>query len=206
MAWAKPTIHYCENNLSGIVAQPANAISSLFISVAGIYIIKRRGHKYSSSLGLVAIVLGLASFTYYATDTFAGQLADLGSMFLLASLMIVAGLRSKRVLPILIAGAGIPIILTGFFKTAGGFNIGIPLFAVLLGIALYSELKTKTELKYYGLTFAAFALGFIFWWLDYKKVWCSQGSAHYINGHAAWHLFNAIALILLDKHYELRSK
>jgi hypothetical protein len=154
----------------------------------------------------MSIVLGMSSFTYYATDTFAGQLADLGSMFLLASLMIAAGLRSKKTWLILVAGAGMSIILTGIFKTAGGFNIGIPLFAILLIAALCAELRTKTEYKYYGLTFIAFAVGFVFWWLDYKRIWCSPSSAHYINGHAVWHLFNAIALLMLDKHYELRSK
>ena len=91
MTWAKPTIRYCEPNLAGWIHQPANAVSSLFISAAGLYIIARQGHKYSNYLGGIAIILGLASFTYYATDTFAGQLADLGSMFLLAALMIAAG-------------------------------------------------------------------------------------------------------------------
>jgi hypothetical protein len=206
MTWAKPTIHYCENNLSGWVHQPANAVSSLFISLAGFYIIARRGHRYSNYLGAIAVILGLASFTYYATDTFAGQLADLGSMFLLASLMVAAGLRSKKPWPILIFGAGVPIILTAVFKTVAGFNIGIPLFAILLVIALYTELRTRTEIKYYFLTFIAFMVGFIFWWLDYKKVWCSPSSAHYINGHAIWHFFNALAIILLDRHYSLRPK
>lgn len=206
MAWTKPTIQYCENNISGLVAQPANAVSSLFISIAGLYILKRRGHSYSGPLGLIAIILGLASFTYYATDTFTGQLADLGSMFLLASLMIVAGLRSKMNWPFLVFGAGVPLVLTAIFKTAEHFNIGIPLFALLLAAALIAELRIKGDKKFYWLTFAAFAVGFIFWWLDYKKIWCSSGSEHYVNGHAAWHLFNALALISLDHHYSIRSK
>lgn len=206
MTWAKPTIHYCESNLSGWINQPANAVSSLFISAAGLYILKKRSHAYSTYLGWIAIILGLASFGYYATDTFAGQLADLGSMFLLASLMIVAGRRSKKPLPILIVGAGIPLIITIIFRTVGGFNIGIPLFALLLASAVYFELRSRSKnLKYYGLTFLAFVVGYVFWWLDYKKIWCSPGSAHYINGHALWHLFNAVALILLDKHYSIRS-
>lgn len=68
MSWAKPTIHYCEDNLSGWVHQPANAVSSLFISAAGIYILAKRGHRYSVYLGSIAIILGLASFIYYATN------------------------------------------------------------------------------------------------------------------------------------------
>ncbi|HET7528989.1 MAG TPA: ceramidase domain-containing protein [Candidatus Saccharimonadales bacterium] len=204
MAWAKPTIQYCENSLSGWIAQPANAFSSLLISFAGIYILRQRRHQYSAPLGWAAILLGISSAVYYATDTFAGQLADLGGMFLLASLMIAAGLRVKKLWPTLITGAGVPIILTAIFRTVGNFNIGIPLFTILLATALYFELRLKTKKRFYALAFAAFAAGFIFWWLDYKRIWCSPGSSHYINGHAVWHIFNAVALLMLDKYYSLR--
>lgn len=207
---AEPTIRYCESNLSGWIAQPANAASSLLISLAGVYILAKKRHTYSKYLGNIAIILGLASFSYYASFTFLGQLADLGSMFLLASLLIVVGLRHNKLsknqnLGILVLGAGIPLALTATIRTIGSFNIGIPLFAILLIKAVYWELKAagkdKLNLKYFWLTFAAFAVGYLLWWLDYKKIWCSPGSSHYINGHALWHLFNAIALLSLDRYY-----
>lgn len=209
---AKPTIRYCESNLSGLIAQPANALSSLFISLAGLYILSKNSHVYSKRLGLIAVVLGLTSFTYYASDTFIGQLADLGSMFLLASLVIVAGLRNyklskKQNRAVLIAGAGIPIIITASIRTIGHLNIGIPLFAVLLIIAIYFELqaanKNSDNLKYFWLTFLSFAVGYIFWWLDYKKIWCSTVTQHYLNGHALWHVFNGIALLSLNQYYTI---
>ncbi len=207
---AKPTIRYCEPNLSSWVVQPANAGSSLLISLAGIYILTKKRHRYSLYLGVIAIILGLASFFYYASFTFIGQLADLGSMYLLASLLIVAALRRSKLtgatsLGILAVGAGIPLAITAFVRTVGNFNIGIPLFAILLIVAVYLELRSakieKLQLKFFGLTFAAFAIGYFFWWLDYKKIWCSLGTAHYINGHAVWHFFNAVALLLLDRYY-----
>jgi len=205
-ALAEPTIRYCETNLSGWIAQPANAISSLLISLAGAYILVKKRHAYSVYLGVIAIILGLASFSYYASFTFLGQLADLGSMYLLASLLIVAALRPYKLsrnlgLGVLAVGAGVPLAITATVRTIGSFNIGIPLFALLLAIAIYLELKAagqgRLKLKYFWLTFAAFAAG----WLDYKKIWCSPASFHYINGHAAWHFFNAMALISLDQYY-----
>lgn len=207
---AKPTIRYCEPNLNGWVVQPANAGSSLLISLAGVYILARKRHAYSVYLGSIAIILGIASFFYYASFTFIGQLADLGSMYLLASLLIVAALRRSKLtratnLGILAVGAGIPLAITATVRTVGSFNIGIPLFAILLIVAVYLELKSakieKLKLKFFGLTFMAFAIGYFFWWLDYKKIWCSPGTAHYINGHAIWHFFNAGALLLLDRYY-----
>jgi hypothetical protein len=209
-SWARPTIRYCEPNLNGWVVQPANAVSSLLISLAGVYIIGRKRHAYSVYLGIVAIILGLASFFYYASFTFVGQLADLGSMYLLASLLIIVALRrykfSKRLLACLaLFTTACLIVITASVKTIHGFNIGVPLFGLLLLAAIYLELRVaaieKLNLKFFTLTFVAFALGYIFWWLDYKKVWCSTSSSHYINGHALWHLFNAAALLALDKYY-----
>lgn len=212
---AQPTIRYCESNLNGWITQPANAVSSLLISLAGVYILAKKRHAYSTYLGAVAVILGLASFAYYASFTFIGQLADLGSMYLLASLLIVAALRIRKpsknlVLGILALGVGIPLALTATFRTIGNFNIGIPLFAVLLVIAVYLELKAAAldtlRLKFFGLTFAAFAVGYLFWWLDYKKIWCSPSSFHFVNGHALWHFFNAVALLSLDQYYSQLKK
>ena len=222
MSWApffglmQPTIRYCESNLGGWVAEPANAVSSLLISLAGFYILAKKRHTYSKYLGVIAIILGLASFSYYASYTFLGQLADLGSMYLLASLLIVAGLRNYKLsknqnLAILVFGAGIPLALTATIRTIGSFNVGIPLFAILLIKAVYWELKAarkdKLNLKYFWLTFAAFAVGYLFWWLDYKKIWCDPSSFHYLNGHGVWHFFNAVALLSLDRYYsQLKTK
>jgi Ceramidase len=212
---AKPTIRYCESNLSGWVAQPANAGSSLLISLAGVYILTRKRNNYSLYLGIIAVILGLASFFYYASDTFIGQLADLGSMYLLASLLIVAALRRFKLsqnanLAILVIGAGASLMITAIVRTVASFNIGIPIFAILLAVAVYMELKSakieKLKLKFFWLTFVAFAIGYLFWWLDYKKIWCSSSTVHYVNGHAVWHFFNAVALILLDRYYSQVSK
>jgi len=212
---AEPTIRYCETNLSGWVAQPANAGSSLLISLAGVYILQKKHHKYSTQLGVIAVLLGVASFFYYASFSRIGQLADLGFMFLLASLLIATGLRAKRLsknqnYAILAAGAGIPLIVTVLMPTIGSFNVGVPFFGILLVIAVCLELSAATKqemnIKYFGLTFLAFVLGYIFWWLDYKKIWCSPSSFHYINGHALWHLFNGVALLSLDKYYSQLKK
>jgi len=208
--WARPTIRYCESNLNGWIAQPANAGSSLLISLAGVYILTAKRHAYSLYLGVIAIILGLASFFYYASFTFVGQLADLGSMYMLAALLIVVALRRSMLsrnqkLSIIAVGTGLPLIVTAVLKTIDNFNIGIPFFAILLFTAVYLELKAaaieKLNLRFFGLTSVAFAIGYIFWWLDYKKLWCNTGSYHYINGHAVWHLLNSVALVCLDRYY-----
>lgn len=206
---AEPTIRYCESNLTGWIVQPANAVSSLFISAAGIYILSRKRHAYSIYLGAIAVVLGVASFLYYATNTILGQLADLGMMFFLAALLLAAALRARLTKPQFLAtvilGGGLPLALTAGFRTIGGFNLGIPLFALLLTAAVYLELKVSRQdnlsLQTYALAFLMLAVGFIFWAADYKRIWCSAATAHYINGHALWHLFNAAAIICINEYF-----
>lgn len=200
--------------MAGWIDQPANAVSSLFISAAGIYILGRRRHTYSGYLGIIAVVLGIASFAYYATSSFLGQLADLGMMFFLAALLIAAALRSRLTKPQFLAtvilGGGLPLVLTAGFKTISGFNLGIPLFALLLTAAVYLELKASKQnnlsRQSYALAFLVLAVGFIFWVMDYKRIWCDPNTAHYVNGHALWHLFNAAALICLNEYFARAEK
>ncbi|HSI20311.1 MAG TPA: ceramidase domain-containing protein [Verrucomicrobiae bacterium] len=206
---AEPTIRFCEDNLGGWVAQPANSVSSLVISLAGLFILSRKPrHAFSPWLGWTAILTGLTSFAYHASFTFVGQLADLGSMFLLASFLIVAALRlssSRKAYAILVLGTLIPLSLTAYFRTVADFNLGIPLFAVLLASAIYLEIQTirreGSSLRYFGLGFLVFATGWLIWLLDFKQVWCSPTTFHLINGHSFWHAANAAALLFLDQHY-----
>lgn len=207
---AEPTIRFCEDNLAGFIAQPANSYSSLLISLVGILVLIRKRSPLSEWLGWSAIIVGVTSFVYHASFTFGGQLLDLGSMFLLASFLLVAALRRHRLSrpqigTILVVGTLVPLIVTAIFRTVGGFNVGIPLFALLLLMSIYYEFKTaraeRRPLRLYGWAFVVFIGGWIIWWLDFSQVWCQPASFHFLNGHAIWHLANAVAIALLDVYY-----
>lgn len=208
---AEPTILFCEDNLHGLIAQPANSISGLVIMVAGFYILlRKKRHDVSSWLGVTAMLVGLTTFAYHASFTFIGQLLDLGSMFLLASFLILAALRNHSLqrgarATVVLAGTLLPLVLTATIRTVEGFNFGIPLFAILLITAIYLELRAARQngqsLRLYGVAFTIFLLGWAIWWLDITHVWCDPASSHIINGHAIWHVANAFALLVLDNYY-----
>lgn len=207
----EPTIKFCEDNIAGFIAQPANAYSSLIISLAGMYLLLQRTKRlFSSWLGWIAILVGLTSFAYHASFTFIGQLMDLGSMFLLASFLIIASLRKRKLplmrqLSIVVIGTLLPLIATVLLRTIGGFNIGIPLFALMLLIAVWLEMRVakeeKRSLYIYGLAFLLFIGGWLIWLLDYRQIWCSPSYFHILNGHAIWHIANGAVLLVLDHYY-----
>lgn len=207
---SEPTIRFCENNLPGFIAQPANAYSSFIISVIGLTVLYKKRSRFSPWLGWIAILIGLTSFYYHASYTFLGQLFDLGSMFLLASFLIMAAFRREKLsllqnTTLLVGGTITPLFLTYFFRTINGFNIGIPLFVILLLIAITLELKTARKegrpLRWYGFAFLTFIVGWGIWLVDFNHIWCDATSFHFINGHAVWHLANGLALLVLDRYY-----
>jgi hypothetical protein len=210
-SFAKQSIRFCETNLNGFIAQPANAFSSLVISLIGIIVLNQKEqHRYSKLVGWSVILAGGLSFFYHASNTFIGQLLDLGSMFLLASLLLVIALRKQKrdmvqdVLSITY-GTLIPVALVLAYRLIGGINLGIPLFIVMVLAAVYLEIQTalaeKRDLSLFGLSVLVFWGGWIFWLLDYRGIWCNPDSSHIFNAHALWHISNAAALYLLNRYY-----
>ena len=212
--FVKPTVKFCEFDLNGWIAQPANSTSAILIIIAGIIILTRKKHLFSAWLGWTVIIAGLASFVYHATMSGIGQLIDYGSLFLLASVLVVIALRYCKInryyqVVILFIGTIAPLLLTIIVKTLKGISIGVLFFSLLLIIAIvieiYFGLKNKNSLRLFLLSFLVFFIGYVFWLLDHKLIMCTSYS-HYINGHAIWHITNAVALILLDAFYQKNNR
>ena len=212
-----PTITFCESNIHSWIVQPANTWSNLpmiFVGIVLFFYTCKSTNILIKLLPWIMILIGLFSFIYHATYTFIGQFLDLGSMFLLASYLIVFNLQrlkpqkySTRFLIWTFIVLNLSsYLLVYFIRTIGGFNIGIPIFAIQILIALILEYKIRSQyhnysLKYLYLAILSLFAGQIFWWLDYKRIWCNPAYFHIINGHAIWHIFSAICFILIYLFY-----
>jgi len=224
--FVQPTIVFCEANLNSYIAQPANAWSNLFIIFIGIYILwKSRDLKNPllKLLGPITILIGIFSFIYHATSTFAGQFLDLGSMYFFSSLLVILNVhrlntrfftpRKLYIIFLLLSSAS--LWATFFIRTINGINIGIPIFAIQLLTVLLLEWELHSRsthpYKIYNLLMAlvVFLFAFTIWTLDFlrMRMVCNLKFLHIINGHSMWHILCGVALLFIFFFYaDLKGK
>ena len=102
---------FCEAIGSGLVAQPANAWSSLAFVLAGLWIAfaptassgkdKFRNRMvsepaYRRLYGCALTAIGLGSYYYHASLSFAGQVCDMSGMYLLITFALLYGVARRN--------------------------------------------------------------------------------------------------------------
>ncbi len=206
--WGKfdpPTIQFCENNLCGVITQPANTWSNLAYIFIGIYLLIKK--PASRITGWVAILIGISSFLYHASFTFLMQYFDLSSMFLYSAFFLTTNLcrigiiKADQQTNAMFSIVLISMLLLYFFRMTG-----IPIFAMQIltavGIEIYIFRKNSfsANYKFILIALALFLIAFGVWWLDLLKIFCNSDN-HYFQGHAIWHLFTAFSIYYIDKFY-----
>lgn len=214
----QPTMKFCEDNLCSYITAPANTWSNfayIFVGIYLIYISLKTKNPFLKLIGPLIIICGLSSGLYHATFTHFFQTFDNGAMFLFSSLLIVMnlnrikikGLSISKLIFIYIILNIVSLAIFVFQKKLFGINVGITIFVIQLLIVLITEYycSKKTEIKYkFDNLITAFAILFIawtFWWLDFLKIWCNPSTAHFINGHAVWHVLSSLSFIFVYKFY-----
>lgn len=195
-----------------LLRQPTNTFSSFAFVFAGTFILfakqneKRLPEIYKIILGAAAIFIGIGSAFYHASLTFVGQFFDVFGMYLLVVFIFAYAcqrlFRFKK-----------PTTLTIYFGLNFIFALSLVyvpetrryLFAFVLLTGLVIEIfarrtqKILIETKWWNHGFALFAVAFLIWIIDNKRIICDPQS--FIQGHALWHLLGAIATLLLYLYY-----
>jgi hypothetical protein len=208
-----PTMKFCEENLCAWVTQPANAWSNLAYVLVGLYVWRSRqgGAGAARLFGPLALAVGLTSFAYHASFTFVFQVADLGSMFLLSSLLVVLNLRragvtdTRRLVFVYIVINAVSLALLVALRKVGILLFGLQLLAALvLEVQLRRGGRARTERfrqdRDLALALGSFAVSYVFWALDFFRLACDP-SQHVFQGHAAWHVINSSCFLLLSRYY-----
>jgi hypothetical protein len=209
-----PTIKYCEENLCSWVVAPSNTWSNLSYFVVGVWLWRKLARERAGLPTLfapAAIGTGLGSFAYHASYTYFFQIFDFLGMYMFAGLLIALNLHRvgwitrKLVIPaylfFIVAGT-LPFVLTHGEAGKSLFAFQI-LGALALEVVLYLRSRKsgpRIDYRAFGSTFAFFALAYSAWWIDTGSVWCIP-SNHILQGHAVWHLTNAVCFATMAKFY-----
>lgn len=205
--WAPPNLKWCEENLAGWIAAPANTWSNLAYFLVA-YLIWR--HARTTGGGPRALVwlapamaaMGAGSFLYHASYTFVFQVADFVGMYLVLWLFIAINLRR----------AGIATVRTQTMWYVGGVSactailfvmarLHLPyqslilMLAVTLGVQEVSLRSRSPHAAYreLALAWSLLAAAFACSAADLAHVWCDPHN-HWLQGHACWHLLSAAGL------------
>ena len=212
--WLGPDVgrgaNFCEAARDGWVKQPANTFSNLGFVVAGLAIAVHAERRPLGGLATpyacLVVFLGPASAAMHATQSSLGGRFDLLSMYLVASFAAAYALmrwvRQGRTFfwqlfllfvaaceLVGLAGDDVPVV-----QQSG--NVA---FAALLLVAVVTEVRIWRRDRATDLRWGAAALGTILLafaiWNATKSAWCDPASL--LQGHAAWHLLDALAAYLL---------
>lgn len=203
------SIEFCEKASCTWIRELGNTWSNLpFLGVAfWIFTKTRESDRHLRPIAYAAFFTGIGSFFFHASETYLGEVLDYAGLFFWSCLMFAIALRrwfflSRKRLQWL-------FWLT-FFLSLGAFfllpGINRDLFASEVTLCSLAEVRLffrdgKT-INYRPLAwlYAAFIPGIILWILDLKHILCFPES-HWINGHAAWHVLDAVTFIFGYLYY-----
>ena len=207
---------FCEAARDAWVKQPANTFSNLGFVVAGLAIAWHARsvslHGLATAYACVVVLLGPASAAMHATQSELSGHLDLLSMYLVASFAAAYALmrwyRRDRlyfwqVFSLMVAGCELVGLLGDDVPVVR--QSGNVAFAALLLTAVVVEVRlwrrpggSRTDLRWGAAALGTILLAFLIWNVT-KTRWCDPHSL--LQGHAVWHLLDAVSAYLLFRFW-----
>ncbi len=211
-AWDPGTVHFCERRLCAWIVEPSNAWSSLAFVILGALMLVRGRGVVGVAVAAAQIMIGVGSFFFHGTGTFAGEVVDQVGMFMLSALILASAVGQRRrwsggqVVQAYVAGV---VVSTAILLVVR--PIGIPLFAVQLAAGLGLQLSMwrgassteKAAFRPFLQALGIFLCSFGIWVTDISGLVCDPDN-HFITGHAIWHVLNAVCIWQLGAFYRAR--
>jgi len=211
--WGEPNIKWCEATLCAWVNEPANAWSNLAYLAVGLWCAWRWHVTGSRAMGRFAwttSLVGVFSFAFHATNNFATQLLDFVGMYVLAFLLVALNLqRVGWLLREQVGRVHMGLTVGCTLVVPVMRHVRIP-YQLLVLVAVLVIVGTEVYLSRRALQREVYR---DFWWAvgfmalaaacsvaDVTRVWCEPDN-HWLQGHAAWHLLSALALLFAARHH-----
>ncbi len=215
--WRLSPMGLCEEPIIGaIIRTPANTWSNLGYIFMGLFLFWafRKQLKKFPLLKIIpaaSIIVGLCSFAYHASYTWVLLLLDNASMFLLSSFIvsinlarIVESWQKSFWARYWFFVIWLTVLMLVFRGGASGSILFLLSYLFPIGFEVVIK-KLKNDIptyKYFALMLGFQIVAAIFWLLDQRGILCDSQN-HIFQGHVVWHVFNAISIFFMYKHYEL---
>jgi len=229
--WGSGAGEFCEAFRPGLIKQPANTWSNLGFVTAGLVmawqlsqgVFSANNNSFTASIfyatffSCLAVLLGPGSMAMHASGGDLGGFFDMLSMYLVASFTLSYAMErffSWKPWQFLISFALILIsclwadkqnfhIVFGFF---GDFIFFVYISATIIIEALNTYVrKLKHKVKWGFASLGTILLAFGVWGLSTTDgIWCNPDSL--IQGHAIWHLLDAVSVYCLFRFYVSEHK
>lgn len=208
-----PNVKWCEETLCSWISEPANTWSNVafLVAAAALWWLTRKDVSRTARFWAPATFwVGITSLVYHASVAFLTQVFDFFGMYFFFGLILLLnlvrlGALSKEKLfvtlyPLILGLTGVTVLVA---------KVGLPvqgIVAVMLVGALVTEVLASTRsatpvvhrFLFGGLAFI-FVAG-LFSASDASGAWCVPGR-HVIQGHAIWHVLNAVGIVFAHFHY-----
>lgn len=192
-------LYFCETAVSGGI-ELFNTLSCIAYIAVGVIVLyqtisKSRHNARLIALGVLTVVLGVASMSLHITKSQVGLLLDVSAMLIwILYVTTFFFIPMSTTLKLIIYIISISIVIGGFVLS----NVLIPLIPfVVLGItSLFVQLRLHPEIKdsqYFIIGLITLIAGLFFWQADAHNVYCIPELV-FINGHVIWHLATAIVI------------
>jgi hypothetical protein len=213
--YGAPNVKWCEETLCQWVSEPANTWSNALYVIIAIYLFYRwRKHAFLplryAAHGV--FLMGAFSLVYHLSNFYPTQTLDFLGMFLCIYNLLFMNIH--RLFPLKKKHYFVAFSLTTFFSMAAmhvAYINHIPIQATVLVIVIaiiitevvaFFKKLGASNYKNFALALFFLVLGASSSALDLKRVQCDPTN-HWIQGHAMWHIFTAIMMYFIHKHYEL---
>jgi hypothetical protein len=208
-----PNVDWCEAERCALIVNPSDAWSNLPYLLLGLWMwreARRGGRRDLARFGPAGVAIGVFSFAYHASYTFALQLFDFVAMFLFSFTVLARNaVRLRWIAPgretrffvagVLLFSALVPPL----------FALGFPiqaLVALLIAVGLAQEWRLFRR-DGSGAWYRPYRAGLVLLGAaalaslaDVTRVVCEPAS--WWQGHALWHLLSAAALGCFFRFYQ----
>lgn len=217
-----PDACFCEASRSEFVRQPIDTWSNLAFVLAGLLMLTddlrpaptrsnllARRRTYGVLYALAVILIGLGSWFYHASLTFAGQWFDVMGMYLLGTFMVLYGVARWSSM----SGRRFAAVYVAVNCVLALGLIAVPelrryLFGLLLLAAIVFEVLAwrrrgsvshPGKVRYFAAALLAYLLAQFIWMLDLSHIVCDPYGL--LQGHALWHVLGAASAGLIYLYY-----